>query len=545
MLVAFAATLCAAALVLFLQHRAISALQSQTNVILGQISEQTAADIAAELHRTLDGPVFDTLTAVNHPELRAGRLDLVALQYEQGLKSYPHIDRFFVWDAAGKNEVLFYGRDGGFRPDPALGRAITDLAARHAPTQQIYIAAERVGPEARHNVFLRLFWSDARRVDYFAVLGFVIDPAAMRQRLFGDLTRSRFAAVLRRRGEDVPLQLHVRDEHGGVVYGEAGVGPSGKITFPMLFYPATEIHSRLATHLEPRMWTIEVNAPAAAGGVLSLVQAYGPTALSVLLMLVALALTVQAHRRSTELARMQTDFVAHVSHQLKTPLSLLSAATETLQMDRVRSPERFAEYLATINAEAARLSLLVQRVLEFSRVQQRRDYEFERVDLGALVRETVDAFAHGLSTHRFTFDVQQDGSSPVVMADPAALEQVLANLLDNAVKYSGDNKTITVRVHSARSHAMVDITDRGIGIDPADQKRIFDRFYRTSSTRHRPGFGLGLSLVRELVLAHRGRVELTSAVGKGSTFRVVLPCHADEAAGFTRTAPEPSQGGTS
>jgi two-component system phosphate regulon sensor histidine kinase PhoR len=313
----------------------------------------------------------------------------------------------------------------------------------------------------------------------------------------------------------------------------------------MLFYPATEIHSRLATHLQPRMWTIEVNAPAAAGGVVSLVQAYGPTALSVLLMLIALALTVQAHRRSTELARMQTDFVAHVSHQLKTPLSLLSAATETLQMDRVRSPERFAEYLATINAEAARLSLLVQRVLEFSRVQQRRNYEFEQVDLAALVGETVDAFAHGLSAHRFTFDVQQDGSSPIVMADPAALEQVLANLLDNAVKYSDDNKTITVRVHSTRSQAMVDIVDRGIGIDPADQKRIFDRFYRPSSTRHRPGFGLGLSLVRELVLAHRGRVELTSAVGRGSTFRVVLPCHADQAAGFARTAPEPNQGGTS
>jgi signal transduction histidine kinase len=131
------------------------------------------------------------------------------------------------------------------------------------------------------------------------------------------------------------------------------------------------------------------------------------------------------------------------------------------------------------------------------------------------------------------------------MADPAALEQVLANLLDNAVKYSDDNKTITVRVHSTRSQAMVDIIDRGIGIDPADQKRIFDRFYRPSSARHRPGFGLGLSLVRELVLAHRGRVELTSAVGRGSTFRVVLPCHADQAAGFARTAPEPSQGGTS
>jgi signal transduction histidine kinase len=373
-------------------------------------------------------------------------------------------------------------------------------------------------------VFLRLFWNDARRVDYFAVLGFVVDAATLHERLFGALAAPRLAGLLERRDHDVALQFRVRDERGAVVYGApAAAGPVGAVSFPMLFYPPTEIRSRLSTPLEPRVWTIEVNAPIAARGLGSIVQAYGPTALSVLLMLIALGLTIQAHRRSTELARMQTDFVAHVSHQLKTPLSLLSAATETLQMDRVRSPERFAEYLATIHAEAARLSLLVQRVLEFSRVQQRRSYELERVDLAALVRETVDAFAHSLSAHHFTFDVQQDGASPVVMADPAALEQVLANLLDNAVKYSGDVKEITVRVHRSRAHAMVDITDRGIGIDPADQTRIFERFYRTSGTRQRPGFGLGLSLVRELLQAHGGRVELTSALGKGSTFRIVLP----------------------
>ena len=159
-------------------------------------------------------------------------------------------------------------------------------------------------------------------------------------------------------------------------------------------------------------------------------------ALSMLLMLVALGLTVQAHRRSAELARMQTDFVAHVSHQLKTPLSLLSAATETLQMDRIRSPEKLSEYLDTIRAEALRLSALVQRVLEFSRVQQQRSYEFEQVDLGALVRETVDAFAHGLAGRHGRFDVVLSGPGPFVQADPAALEQVVANLLDNAVKYS-------------------------------------------------------------------------------------------------------------
>src|SRR4030095_108515 len=136
MVLAIAATIGAAGLVLYLQHRAISTLQSQTEVILRQISEQTPADIAVELHRTLDGPVFATLTAVNHPDLRAGRLDLVSQHYQEGLTAYPHVDRFLAWneqtEAKAPGEVLFYGRDGRFTRDPALGRAIVELAHRYA-----------------------------------------------------------------------------------------------------------------------------------------------------------------------------------------------------------------------------------------------------------------------------------------------------------------------------------------------------------------------------------------------------------------------------
>jgi len=110
-----------------------------------------------------------------------------------------------------------------------------------------------------------------------------------------------------------------------------------------------------------------------------------------------------------------------------------------------------------------------------------------------------------------------------VRADPAALEQVLANLLDNAVKYSGASKEIGVRVRCEPAHAIVEIVDHGVGISPADQARVFERFYRAPNASHRPGFGLGLPIVRELVRAHGGRVQVTSTPGAGSTFRVSLP----------------------
>jgi signal transduction histidine kinase len=526
LVLAIVATIGAAGLVVYLQQRSMTALQSQNQVIVRQLAEQTASDIAAELRRTLDGPIIDTLAAVNHPELRAGRLDLVAQHFSRGLEAYPHVDRFFAWiPAAGRAslpaDVLFYGRSGEFARDPELGGAVRDLARRYAGTQQIYIAADTTGAEPRQ-VFLRLFWTDAERVEYFAVLGFVIEPGSMRERLFAGARGRAFDDVLRRRGGDVPLQLRITDQAGDVVYGTLPAEiESARLAFPMLFYPADNIRARLAAGVEPSLWAIDVGAAPFATALSG--QRYWPTALTMLLMLAALGLTVQAHRRSAELARMQTDFVAHVSHQLKTPLSLLSTATETLQMDRIRSPEKLSEYLDTIRAEAARLSALVQRVLEFSRVQQQRSYEFEQVDLGALVRETVDAFAHGLNQPE-RFQVRLNRPGPFVQADPAALEQVVANLLDNAVKYSRADQPVTVSVRAERLSAVIEVADRGVGIAPAEQARIFERFYRVPGAGHRQGFGLGLPIVRELVHAQGGRVDVSSVPGAGSTFRVTLRC---------------------
>lgn len=523
LLLAIAATVAAAGLVLYLQQRAISALASQNQVIVRQLAEQAATDIAVEIRRTIDGPIFDTLAAVNHPELGAGRLDLVAQHFARGLDQYPHVDRFFAWTRppGRAGDVLFYGRSGEFARDAALERSVRELAGRHAEAQQIYVAADT--GDDRRQIFLRLFWTDARREDFFAVLGFVVDPETMGQRLFTGHRGRAVDDVLLRRGGRVPLQFRVADEDGALVYGAPQPSAGAvRVPFPLVFYPADSIRTRLAAGVTPRPWTIEVAAaPLAASGDAA-TQHYWATALSLLLMVTALGLTVQAHRRSAELARMQTEFVAHVSHQLKTPLSLLSTATETLQMDRIRSPEKLAEYLDTIRAEAARLSALVQRVLEFSRAQQRRQYEPERVDLAALVQDTVDAFAHGLQQPS-RFAVVVSGPAPSVHADPAALEQVIANLLDNAAKYSRPDQPVTVTVRNEWTSAIVEVADSGVGIAAADQARIFDRFYRVPGASVRQGFGLGLSIVRELVHGQGGRVDVASTPGRGSTFRVSLP----------------------
>ena len=134
---AIMATIVAAGLVLYFQYRAIATLESQTQVIVHQLSEQAATGVAAELRRALAGPVLDTMTAVSQPDLRAGRFDLVAQEYTKALVAYPHVDRFLAWshgiEVNTPGEVLFFGRDGRFARDAALGRAVFELARKHAP----------------------------------------------------------------------------------------------------------------------------------------------------------------------------------------------------------------------------------------------------------------------------------------------------------------------------------------------------------------------------------------------------------------------------
>lgn len=558
LVLAIVATLGAAALALFVQHRTLTTLDSQTRTILRQVAQQTAGDIVFEARRALDGPVFDTLTAVNHPELKAGRLDLVAAEFEAALVDYPHVERFFVWTAdterAAPGEVLFRGRDlsptrdtrlvsvgtlpdlGAVRleRDPALGAAIVALAHRYMPEQRIYATGE--GLAGGRQALLRLFWTDARRVDYFAILGYVVDPATGGRRLFESLHERSIATLLGQRGGEVPLDYRVVDDHGATVFGGAAPRDASTAAMPMLFYPVDRINTRLSGAITPHPWRVEVSATPPTGFA-AISRGYWPTILSLVLMLVALGLTALANRRASELTRMQADFISHVTHQLKTPLSLLSAASETVSMDRARSPEKLAQYIGIINGEVAHLSALVQRILEYSKLQERPGLEFEAVDLRTLVRETVAAFERSLAGRQFRFPLEETGPAPSVMADPAALEQILVNLLDNAVKYGGEDKLVRVRLRSSPNAAIIEVIDHGIGIAPEEHERIFDRFHRAAGRPpDRQGFGLGLSIVQELARAHGGRVEVESAVGKGSTFRVVLPARATGRAWTDRSA---------
>jgi signal transduction histidine kinase len=246
---------------------------------------------------------------------------------------------------------------------------------------------------------------------------------------------------------------------------------------------------------------------------------------AIALVVLAAASAAQALRRQWRLARLKSDLVAAVSHELKTPLAAVRLLVETLLEDE--KPEgKTREYLNMIAQENLRLSRLIGDFLTFSRLERNlRKFDIRVTDPGRVVDAVVAAAQERLQSPQCHFAVEVSPDLPPVRADEDALVTALLNLLDNAYKYSPAEKRITLRATCEDGHVVFAVKDNGIGIAQREQKRIFRRFYQVDRrlARESGGVGLGLSIVEFIVRAHGASVQVQSQPGKGSTFCVVMP----------------------
>lgn len=236
--------------------------------------------------------------------------------------------------------------------------------------------------------------------------------------------------------------------------------------------------------------------------------------------------TVVIVQREARVARLQTDFVNKVSHDLRTPLTSIRMFVETLQMGRLTEPARQREALEIISEEAARLSTLINRLLDWARMESgRRAYHFQRQPLEPILDAALQAFEPQRLSQPAEVRRAVEPGLPSVMADREALSGALLDLLNNAHKYTGAEKVITLGAVRRGPTVLVTVADNGPGIAVPDQKRIFDKFYRARDPLERTieGSGLGLAMVKHIVQAHGGRIEVASEVGHGATFTVTLP----------------------
>jgi signal transduction histidine kinase len=237
-------------------------------------------------------------------------------------------------------------------------------------------------------------------------------------------------------------------------------------------------------------------------------------------------------RREVQLAETRSRFVSAVSHELKTPLTAIRMFAETLHEGGTVDSDTQGEYLETIVNESERLTRLLNNVLDFSKIERgKKSYRREFQSLEEIVRVTARTMRYPLEQRRFALRLEIEEGMPPARVDRDAIEQAILNLLANAMKYSGESRDIELRLRSADGEAIIEVSDRGVGIEPAEESRIFERFYRVSSPENDriPGTGLGLTLVQHIAQAHDGRVTVTSVPGKGSTFSLFIPLNGAEA----------------
>lgn len=241
-----------------------------------------------------------------------------------------------------------------------------------------------------------------------------------------------------------------------------------------------------------------------------------------------------------KMERMRSEFVANASHELKTPLTTIKGFVETLKEGALNDPSRAMQFLQIIDKHTSRLEQLVNDLLNLSAIESKEiNLKFEHVSIATVIETTVSFCKENIEKGKHKITVTIEENLPAVFIDRHQIEQAFFNLLDNAIKFTPPGGVISISAKKENDLIRVDVKDSGVGIDAAHLPRIFERFYRVDKGRSREmgGTGLGLSIVKHIILAHHGKVSVSSELGKGSTFSVFLPFRTPPTPSFNSPSP--------
>jgi signal transduction histidine kinase len=529
-----------AAALVWIGYRAISQWEQAAGQVASRRADAAVNLLVAALARDMRGVQQLMLTSADRDGVSTDTNGDLLRPIGNALARYPYPEVFFVWrDPPTPDSVRFYSRPE--RRPSWLTSAPTDrmfpVVAGREPTmaKRLLARIDRDCAEGRrfsvfdfdagtpYQVVALVSYADPLREQPAEVLGFMVNLNWARDHYFADLV----AQVARIEGSDRAIEFSVVDDHNRPVVGsgDRGQAPARRQSFPMAFFDPLLVAVDPPSDLRVTSWTAVANPvhdPTLAAAESGARRTLAVGAVMALALTIGLWLSLEAGRATETLTDMRADFVSAVTHELKTPIANMRAIHETLASGRVTS-ETSREYAEMGIREATRLTRLVDNLLAYARISDvAHAYAFEPVALEAIVDRSVKEFAPNLAHGDFDVNVDLPEGLPIVKADPTALNLMLNNLLDNAIRYSSKRRHITISGRAESASVMLEVTDQGVGIPPEDLQRVTRKFWRGPES-HAGGSGLGLAIVDRIVTDHGGKLEIRSNVGIGTSVLVTLP----------------------
>ena len=532
------------AVLFYFQFRSLNDLETTSAVVLRQLSSDTAESVTKTIEGALKRPHIGVLLAIPQARMEPPDPTFIAPILIEGLAESPFIDDFYLWSenrAAGdlsgrwlvfdQASVTAGGAPAGrFRDDPEVQQRLLPKIQEMARLRRAIVAFSDTLHGRKHYIQAQLRWASPARDRLTSLMAFAVDAERLRRDYFPALVASRLISLQQPSGFP-PLGVTLADDlgHDAILGAAEGAAFVDERTFPLVFFDK-ELLEYAAPYEEHReMWRLRTTYGASTIPAIVGASTRPQRTLMVLVaavMGIGVFLIAGAAAREVRLAELKSNFVASVSHDLKTPLALIQLFAETLELGRVRSAERAHEYYRIINGEAKKLTRLIENILDFSRMEAGlRPYTMEPANIGALVERVIDVMEAQFVQGHFTVNLSVAPALPPVEADTVAVERAVENLLANAVKYSGEARTIDVDVLASRGEVVVRVRDHGIGIPRREQRRIFRKFYRVHHELGGgpQGTGLGLAIVDHTMRGHGGYVGVDSEPGRGSTFTLHFP----------------------
>lgn len=516
------------AAIAFTQYRWLGEIHDQSRLIESQSNRATAEGAIEVLKSEMNAARIDFLPGVVHADVVRMNLEALAREFDDAHRQYPYVDRFFIWAAPAPTEetLVYFAEERTFKRDP-------DLLARFPKWVWIRSVGSRRWAEYRaggdgpplqvivHRVV------DLEDTGDEGVVGFTVDLDRFAKEILPGFFRARIQPLLEREG---PMNEPV------AFLGEKGECLLG---FPECFDPqglgaTIELPASFGLPIErlpgvegPPLWRFVVKEP--QGGLHEglRVSALGNLAIvgaGILALAVGTILIARSIRRETELSDLKSRFISGISHELKTPLSLIRLYSEMLELGRVKQEDQ-PDCYRRLRQQSEALGDMLEEILDFSRLEAEQEpLEREECSPREILEEAIDMLtAHGAVPREVSLVVEDN--LPPIDADRRGLVRAVYNLLDNAAKYSPAEQPIRVRAERRNGSVALEVRDGGSGLGEDEVSRIFERFYRGRAARSTSvkGTGLGLSIAETVVKAHEGRIEVETAPGEGTRFIILLP----------------------